>query len=349
MKTIVYIITILAAIAALFFVYQEYHQPEEAKPFKEPFGLPPVKWPKDNPYSPAKVKLGKLLFFDRRLSSDGTVSCATCHSVPKAFGDEKPIAVGIHGRIGKRHTPTIINVAYNDFQFWDGRAKTIEEQVLGPVGNTNEMTLDKDPKVSYEKCEHRIRDIPTYRRLFLEAFGHADCTMKEIAQAIATFERTILSGNSPYDRYMAGDKKALTPEQIHGLELFKKVKCVNCHLGVNFTNNRFENIGVGMDETHPDLGRYEVTHNDRDKGAFKVPTLRESSLTGPYMHDGSAKTLREVIDYYDKGGIPNENLHPLMVPLHLSEQDKNDLVAFLESLSGEGWQTALPTLTKHST
>lgn len=315
---------------------------DELKPFKEPFGLPPVHWPQHNPYSLAKAELGRKLFFDKRLSTDGTVSCATCHQVPEAFADPNVIAVGIHGHKGKRHTPTIINVAYNDYQFWDGRAKNLEMQALGPIGNANEMTLEKDSKAAYHDCENNIRQISEYGPLFKKAFGHEECTIEDIAMAIATFERTILSGNSPYDKYMAGDKTALTAEQIRGLALFKKVGCVNCHLGVNFTNNRFENIGVGMDEKDPDLGRYAITKDERDWGAFKVPTLREASLTAPYMHDGSLKTLEEVIDYYDKGGIPNKNLHSLMQPLHLSAQDKQDLLAFLISLNGEGWEEAFP-------
>lgn len=311
------------------------------KRFVEPFGLPPVRWPETNPFSWKKAELGRKLFFDKRLSSNGTVSCASCHQVPEAYGDASTLAVGIEKHVGKRHTPSIINVAYNDYQFWDGRVKTLEEQVLGPISNTNEMSLDKNEESAYHDCVARVRQVKEYNSLFKESFGREECTLEDIAMAIATFERTILSGNSPYDRYRAGDKKALSAQQISGLNLFKKLGCVNCHLGDNFTNNRFENIGIGMNEPDPDLGRYIVTKNERDWGAFKVPTLRQVSQTAPYMHDGSLKTLEEVIDYYDKGGIPNRNLHSLMQPLHLSDQDKKDLVAFLKSLDGEGWENKL--------
>lgn len=314
----------------------------EPKKFKEPLGLPPVRWPEKNPFSWAKVDLGRKLFFDKRLSSNNTVSCASCHRVPQAFGDPDTLAIGIENHKGKRHAPTIINAAYNDYQFWDGRVRTLEEQVLGPISNPNEMTLEKTPQSAFSNCQSRIRKIGEYRSLFSQIFGHEECFLEDIAMAIATFERTILSGNSPYDRYQAGDKSALTAEQIHGLTLFKKVGCVNCHLGGNFTNNRFENIGIGMDVVNPDLGRYVVTKNERDWGAFKVPTLREVSQTAPYMHDGSLATLEEVIDYYDRGGIPNKNLHPLMQPLYLSSEDRKDLVAFLKSLNGEGWEEAFP-------
>jgi cytochrome c peroxidase len=314
------------------------HQDFESKKFEEPLGLPPVHWPEKNPFSWAKVELGRKLFFDKRLSSNGTVSCATCHRVPDAYTDASVIAVGIEEHVGNRHTPTIINVAYNDYQFWDGRAKTLEEQVLGPIANTNEMTLEKNQQFAYQDCVNRIHQIEEYRSHFYKVFGREKCTLEDIAMAIATFERTILSGNSPYDRFLAGDKNALTADQINGWKLFRKVGCVNCHLGDNFTNNRFENIGIGMDAKNPDLGRYAITKNDRDWGAFKVPTLRQVSQTAPYMHDGSLKTLEEVIDYYDKGGIPNQNLHSLMQPLHLSDQDKASLVAFLKGLNGEGWE-----------
>lgn len=309
--------------------------------FKEPLGLPPIHWPEKNPFSWAKAELGRNLFFDKRLSSNGTVSCATCHQVPKAFADSAAIAIGIEEHVGQRHTPTIINVAYNDYQFWDGRAKTLEEQVLGPIGNPNEMTLEGNKKMAYRDCVSRIRQIEEYRRAFYQIFGHEECTLEDIAMAIATFERIILSGNSPYDRFMAGDKNALSTEQIRGWQVFKKVGCANCHAGDNFTNNRFENIGIGMDEQNADLGRYTITKNERDWGAFKVPTLRQVSQTGPYMHNGSLNTLEEVIDYYDGGGIPNQNLHPLMRPLNLTDADKKALLAFLNSLDGAGWEEVL--------
>lgn len=304
----------------------------------QPVGLPPVPWPEDNSYSPEKAELGRLLYFDTRLSADNTVSCASCHNAPCGFSDGKPIAVGIAHRKGSRHSPTIINTAYLKYLFWDGRANSLEEQCMGPTANTNEMAKDSDPHAAHQSCERHIQHIIGYKLLFKKIFGDEKISMENIAKAIATFERTILSGNSPYDRYQNGDKTAMTPDQIKGWEVFKKSNCIDCHGGFNFSDSRFTNIGIGMDKPNPDTGRYDVTHQDKDWGAFKIPTLRETALTTPFMHDGSIKTLEEVVDYYDKGGTPNKNLHPLMRPLNLSVEDKMALVSFLKALSGEGWQ-----------
>lgn len=304
----------------------------------EPLGLPPVPWPRDNPYSKEKAELGHLLYFDKRLSSDGSIACASCHNLPCAFGDCKPLAVGISDHEGTRHSPTIINAAYASSYFWDGRASSLEEQCKGPLGNTKEMTLIADVHAAHRQCVEQIRSIPGYQVLFKNVFGNIEISINEIAQAIATFERTVLSGNSPYDQYRAGNRAALSEEQISGFMVFKKVGCINCHGGFNFSDDRFLNIGIGMDAAEPDLGRYAITHEPKDWGAFKVPTLREVDHTAPYMHDGSLTTLEAVVDYYDKGGIPNKNLHPLLRPLHLSPQDKKALISFLKALNGEGWQ-----------
>lgn len=303
-----------------------------------PLGLPSIPWPSDNPYNKKKAELGRLLYFDKRLSSDGTISCATCHSERLAFADNKKLAQGIKGNIGQRHSPTVINAGFQTHQFWDGRVKTLEEQCIGPIGNTNEMSLVKDVHDAHKQCQERIMKIKGYRQLFKEIFGNEDCSIQDIAKAIATFERTVLSGNSAFDRRVKGDKSALTEEQLLGFKVFERVGCANCHGGTFFSDGRFLNIGVGMNAAKPDLGRYEITKDDKDWGGFKVPTLREVANTPPYMHDGSLSTLEEVIDYYDKGGIPNRNLHPLMKPLHLSDEDKKALVSFMKSLNGEGWQ-----------
>lgn len=304
-----------------------------------PLGLPPIPWPADNPYSKEKAELGRLLYFDKRLSADGTVSCATCHHRSCGYGDCRSVAIGIKNHKGTRHSPTVINTAYAKHLFWDGRASSLEEQCKGPIGNPKEMALLDDPHEAHRQCATRIQNIAGYRTLFKEVFGTDTITIDEISRAIATFERTILSGNSPFDRYHAGDHSALTQEQVHGMKLFKKVGCVNCHTGFNFSNDQFFNIGVGMDLPNPDTGRYAITHQVQDWGAFKVPTLRDTEHAAPYMHDGSLATLEEVIDFYDKGGIPNKNLHSLMRPLHLSDEDKKALVSFLKSLNGEGWQS----------
>lgn len=311
---------------------------EEPEELKVPLGLPPVPWPKDNPYSQKKAELGRLLYFDKRLSTDGTISCATCHSIPRAFTDNLPVSIGISGQKGTRHSPTVINAAYQKHLFWDGRASSLEEQSKGPIANPKEMTLIQNVHSAHKACQERIHAIAGYRILFKEVFGSEDCNIDDVGKAIATFERTVLSGNSPYDRYIAGDKSAMSGEQIYGYRVFNKAGCQNCHFGPTFSDGRFLNIGIGMEAPKPDLGRYEVTKDKKDWGAFKVPTLREVSHTYPYMHNGQHKTLEDVVEYYDKGGNKNPNLHPLMKPLHLSENDKKALVSFLEALNGEGWQ-----------
>ncbi|MBX5495427.1 MAG: cytochrome-c peroxidase [Bryobacteraceae bacterium] len=302
-------------------------------PPKAPLGLLPVIWPNDNPYSPEKAELGKFLYFDKRLSADNSVACATCHDPKFAFTDGRPVSTGIKGQTGGRSAPTVLNRAFSLAQFWDGRAPTLEEQAKGPIANPIEMGH------THENVVKRLKEIPGYRALFAKAFGTEDFTIDHVAQAIATFERTLLSGNSPYDRYKAGDKKAMTPEQIRGMDVyFNKAKCDQCHEGMNFTSNMFANIGIGTDKPDPDVGRYAVTKDPKDWGAFKTPTLREIARTAPYMHDGSLKTLEEVVEYYNKGGNKNKNLDERMKPLNLTDQEKKDLVAFLHALSGEGWQ-----------
>jgi cytochrome c peroxidase len=302
-------------------------------PPKPPLGLPPIAWPKDNPYSQAKAELGKLLYFDRRLSGDETVSCASCHAPDMGFTDNAAVSTGIRKQKGGRSAPTVINRVYSMAQFWDGRAASLEEQAKGPIANPIEMGMTHDGAVE------NIRKVAGYRPLFTKAFGTQDIDIERIAKAIACFERTVLSGNAPYDRYKRGDKKAMTAEQVRGMDIFvNRAKCDACHEGANFTLNAYHNLGVGMDKPEPDLGRFVVTKDPRDWGAFKTPTLREIEHTGPYMHDGSLKTLDLVVEFYNKGGIPNKNLAQEMKPLHLNDQNKKDLVAFLKALSGEGWQ-----------
>jgi cytochrome c peroxidase len=298
-----------------------------------PLGLLPVVWPKDNPYTPEKAELGRLLYFDARLSADGALSCATCHSPQYAFTDSMPVSTGIRGQKGTRSAPTIINRAYSLAQFWDGRAGTLEEQAKGPIGNPIEMGNTPEEVVT------RLKAIPGYRALFVKVFATEDFNMDHVAKAIATFERTVLSGNSAYDRYKAGEKKALTASQIRGMNVFfKKTKCDKCHDGMNFTTNDYHNLGVGADQPNPDVGRFAVTKDPKDWGAFKTPTLRDIAETPPYMHDGSLKTLKDVVEYYDKGGILNKNLDKDIKPLKLTVDEKADLVEFMRALSGQGWQ-----------
>jgi cytochrome c peroxidase len=299
----------------------------------EPLGLVAVAFPKDNPYSAGKAELGRLLYFDPRLSVDGTVSCATCHSPKYAFTDGAAVSTGVRGQKGGRSAPTVINRAFSMAQFWDGRAASLEQQAKGPMANPLEMGHTHEALVS------RLQTISGYRVLFAKVYGTEDINIDQVAKAIATFERTVLSGNSPYDRYKKGDKKAMTPQQVRGMSVFfDKAKCDSCHEGVNFTLNAYANLGVGTDKPELDAGRFVVTHDSHDWGAFKTPTLREIDRTAPYMHDGSLSTLEEVVDFYDKGGKPNKNLDPKIKPLHLTAQEKTELVAFLKALSGEGWQ-----------
>ena len=300
---------------------------------KVPLGLLPIDWPRDNPYTPAKAELGKLLYFDQRLSLDDSTSCATCHAPKFAFTDGARTSAGIHGSNGRRSAPTVINRAYSLAQFWDGRAATLEEQAKGPIENPIEMGH------SHSACAEKLRAIPGYAARFEKVFGTREFTIDHVAKAIATFERTVLSGDSVYDRYKAGDKKAMTVSQLRGMKIyFDKAKCDSCHEGINFTANSFHNAGVGIDKPNPDLGRYEVTKDPKDWGSFKTPTLRDIARTAPYMHDGSMKTLEEVVEFYDKGGTPNKNLDEKMKPLKLTEQEKKDLVQFLNALNGNSWK-----------
>lgn len=311
----------------------------EQDPPEPPLGLPPIFWPDENPYTPEKRELGWLLYFDKRLSSDASVSCASCHRPENAFTDGAPVSTGIKGQKGGRSAPTVINRAYSLAQFWDGRAATLEDQAKGPIANPIEMTAASDAAAAHEACVECLRAIPGYVQRFEKVFGTKDFTIDHVGMAIATFERTVLSGNAPFDKYKAGDKKAMSEAQVRGMNVFfKKAACDACHFGFNFTDGSYMNIGVGMDQLKPDLGRYLVTKKEEDKGAFKTPTLREIEHTAPYMHDGSLKTLEDVVEHYDKGGIKNPHLSDRMKPLKLTKEDKSDLVAFLKALSGEGWQ-----------
>ncbi len=306
---------------------------QERHGIKFPLGLDPDAFmvPEDNPVTPEKAELGKMLYFDKRLSKDGTVSCASCHDPQLGFTDQKPFSEGFLGKTGNRSAPSVINSAFSLFHFWDGRAPSLEEQAKGPMENPVEMAH------TVEGAVKNIGAIPGYKPYFKAAFGTEEVNIDRIVKAIATFERTVLSGNSPWDRYIyLGDKTALSPEAERGLVLFEgKARCTQCHVGFNLTDNIFHNIGVGMTAEKPDLGRYLVTNDEKDKGAFKTPMLRDLQKTGPYMHDGSEKTLEEVIDYYDRGGNANPWLDVKMQPLNLTTQEKADLLAFLKSLEGD--------------
>ena len=304
---------------------------------KIPNGLKAMKIPRDNPLSADKIELGKQLYFDKRLSRDNTVSCATCHDPELGWSNNAAFATGIEGQVGGRSSPTIVNSGYQYFQFWDGRAQQLEGQALGPIGNPIEMDMKLDDLVE------KLNAIPGYRAQFQKVFG-TDVTTEGIAHAIASFERTVLSGDAPYDRFEAGDKGALSQAAQRGMEIFfNKANCSACHAGSNFTDGAFHNIGIGMEAKDPDLGRFVVTQLEGDRGSFKTPTLREIARTAPYMHDGRFKTLAEVIDFYAKGGTPNPQLDEGIFPLKLSDEEKADLITFLkEGLSSTSYPLVKP-------
>ncbi len=296
--------------------------------------------PKDNPLTKEKVELGKLLFFDKRLSANNTIACANCHLPALAFTDGQPVSTGIHGQQGGRNAPTAINRVFSSAQFWDGRAATLEAQSIGPFINPVEHGF-----TDHDELVAKVKNLAGYPPLFERAFGSTAMTIDLIGKAIASFQRTLLSGNSHYDRFVEGnDEQALSANAQHGFRVFLgKGQCLRCHFGFNFTDEQFHNLGVGWDQDPRHVGRYAVTNDPKDLGAFKTPTLREIAKTAPYMHDGSLATLRQVIDFYDQGGIPNPHLAPGIKPLNLTEQEKEDVVAFLRSLNGEGWNVTPPT------
>lgn len=298
------------------------------------------KWiPADNQLTAAKIDLGKKLYFDPRLSADGTVSCASCHDPEKGFADDEPFSKGIKGQKGGRNSPTTLNRLHSAAQFWDGRAKSLEEQALGPVQNPVEMGNTVPSMIA------SVNKIAGYRPLFKAAFGSEEITAERVAKAIAAFERTLLSGNSPYDRFQAGEAEALSEPARRGMGVFMgKGNCHECHSLPNFTDEAYHNLGIGMDKPNPDLGRFNVTKNEKDKGAFKTPTLRQVAETAPYLHDGSVKTLEEVVELYNKGSVPNPYLDEKMKPLGLTAEERADLVAFLKSLSGEAPRITPPAL-----
>jgi cytochrome c peroxidase len=310
----------------------------EAKPFKVtiPLGLnEDLMVPKDNPLTAEKIALGHMLYFDKRISLDGTISCATCHDPNKGWSDGETVSTGIGGKKGRRNAPTVINSTYMFSQFWDGRAATLEEQAKGPMINSVEMG-NPDHTVMVA----RIKAIKGYQPLFQQAFGQ-EPTIENITQAIAAFERTILGGNSKFDRFQNGDASAFTAEEKQGMDLFfGKANCTRCHVGATFSDSQFHNLGVGINNPKPDLGRYEVTKKEEDKGAFRTPTLRDVTRTAPYMHDGSEATLEAVIDFYDKGGEKNPHLDFNMKPLHLTPEEKKALIAFLKALDSKPSPTA---------
>ncbi len=333
-----------------------------------PRGLPSDTWsyyvPRNNPMTAAKVELGRKLFFDARLSADSKVSCSSCHDPKLAFGDGKAVAEGIGGKLGSRNSPSLFNAMFYPNQFWDGRAEGLEDQAIQPLINPIEMGND-----SYEQVVTRLRSLPEYHAEFQSVFGQ-EINIARVGQAIAAYERTLIAGDSPFDRFNAGDQSALSDAAKRGLTVFRgRARCSRCHTFSEampfFTDFQYHNTGVAMNNPHfdklsriafdavdteqskdvidrlakqpggEDLGRVRFSYVVFDIGAFRTPTLRNISLTAPYFHDGSARTLAEVVKFYNEGGKANVAREWELAPLALTTEEQRDLVTFLESLTGK--------------
>lgn len=321
--------------------------------------------PETNPLTRAKIELGRQLYFDPRLSSDFSVSCASCHDPAQGYTAQTRFGIGVEGQEGGRNSPVAYNRIVSREQFWDGRAATLEDQAIGPIANPIEMGN------THEACVECLAGIPGYKLQFDHIFEDG-LTIENVGKALASFERAIVTGPTPFDAYQPLQRfEELFAAELEDLEVlreddpelveeyetlkakaaanpmsesaqrgmtlfFAKAECATCHAGANFTDEQYHNLGVGMDAEEPDLGRYEIVKEDAARGAFKTPTLRNVAASAPYMHDGSQKTLEEVVEWYNKGGHPNPWLSDKMKPLNLTEQEKADLVAFMkEGLSGE--------------
>lgn len=304
--------------------------------------------PADNPSTPAKVELGKMLYHDPRLSSSGTVSCSSCHNVMGGGEDNRGGSVGVRGQVGGRSAPTVWNSAFNSVQFWDGRAPSLEAQAKGPVTNPIEMGMK-----SWDDVVARLKSIPGYVQAFSAAFGGADSvTADNAAKAIAAYERTLITPNSAYDRYVNGDKNAMTAQQVRGMNTFAEVGCSSCHSGPAFNGPQLPE-GTGFFMKFPtyqngyleaqydfskDLGRYDVTKNEADKHMYKVPTLRNVALTAPYFHNGKVKNLEDAVKVMAK----------LQLNKDLTPEQTGDLVAFLNALTGEFPKQEMPRLPSYA-
>jgi cytochrome c peroxidase len=295
--------------------------------------------PLDNVPNARRIALGRLLFFDTRLSGKENMSCASCHNPALGWSDGLERAVGFNMKQLGRATPTIVNVGLNKLQMWDGRHATLEDQVLGPFLSPDEQNLP------LEQLEQRVRSIPGYQPLFEQAYPTERITVATIAKAIASFERTVVSADSPLDRWQQGDEKAMDESAKRGFALFTgKARCSLCHQPPNFTDNGFHNIGLRNNGEPDDVGRYAHIKIAILKGAFKTPTLRDVALTAPYMHNGLYHTLEEVVEHYVRGGDDKDNLSPNIAPLDLSAPEKGDLVAFMKTLTGTRIAVEVPQL-----
>lgn len=303
-----------------------------------PQPLPELKLPTDNALSAEKVALGKQLFFDKRLSKDGSASCETCHLPEKGWTDGKPVSTKVDGKANSRHSPTLINVGYNDLWYWDGRAETLEKQVEAAW----KSQMGADPAA----VAAAVGKIPGYTVQFKTIFNQ-DATPANVVQALASFVRTLRSGDAPWDRYEKGDKTAVGEDAKRGFQLFRnKAGCAACHAPPIYSDNAFHDVGIGFDKPEPDPGRGKISKNDKENGAFKTPTLRSVTLHAPYFHDGRAATLEEAVDYMLSGGIKdkNPNLDSRLKPVKLSAKERGDLLAFVKALEAPPAAFERPTL-----
>jgi len=298
--------------------------------------------PKDNELTPERIALGRMLFFDPRLSGSNWISCATCHNPALGWSDGLPTMIGDGMKHGNRRTPTIVNVAYNNIFMWDGRFRTLEEQALGPITSEGEMNQNLSDLIG------KIYRIPEYREQFKKAYPNEALTPKVIGKAIAAYERSIVSADAPFDRWVKGERRAISDAAARGFALFEgKAKCNACHQGFNFSDNGFHNLGLKATPGVVDNGRYSQRPIAVNRGAFKTPTLRNVSIRAPYMHNGMYQTLEEVVQHYNRGGDVKANLDPNMNPagLGLTKSDVADLVAFMKTLTEERTEAAIiPTL-----
>ncbi|TBR40987.1 c-type cytochrome [Marinomonas agarivorans] len=321
-----YLVTFIActlSVAALALEKSDFVRPDQ------------IPFPTDNPYSVQKAALGKMLFFEPRLSRNRNMTCATCHNPSFGWEDSTKTAVGAQNTNLGRHSPTVLNAAWGDLFFWDGRASSLEEQAAGPIESNVEMNLPIEQAVS------RLKEISAYQQWFADVFGAEGITANNIKKAIATFERTVVTGQAPFDDWVEGQEAALTEQEQLGFELFiGKAQCANCHTGWNFTDNMFHDIGLSGD----DVGRYGITKQEKDRFAFKTPSLRNISQRAPYMHDGRFTTLQQVIVHYMSAGINRPTRSDLMEPFALTTDEISALEAFMLTLTGEDQPVTLPTL-----
>ena len=298
--------------------------------------------PADNQPTPARIALGKSLFFDPRLSSDGNLSCASCHSPMFGWSDGLATARGAKSKVLGRASPTIVNTAYNRLQMWDGRKATLEDQAMGPMESMDEMAMDLKLLFKWLNTE------PGYQSMFAKAYPGEAIDSKTVSKGLAAFERTVISTNSPFDRWVQGDRKAMTRQQVLGFRLFSdpaKGNCIACHQAPNFTDNGFHNIGLAShEEPNSDVGRFAIKPVASMKGAFKTPTLRDIGTTAPYFHDGSARTLADAVQHYNRGGFSKTDLSANIRPLNLSADESAAIVAFMQALTSPHPSVTLPRM-----